>query len=98
MALLAQGGYQPPLFPAIPWPILPGPGEHYPVPAPGRGVRHRQIDRFVRGYSTWKSCSKADICARMLPEWEVLNTSTMASDTKTKKCITAVVTYLAESA
>ena len=65
------------------------------MPAPGRGIRHRQIGRFVRAYSTWKTCSKADMCARMLSEWEALHRSCIASDAKTQKCIKGVANYLA---
>jgi len=97
MTDLVQGGYQPSVFQTIPWPILPVPGENYPVPVSGACVKRRQIDRFVRAYGSWKSCSKADIYARMLPEWEALHTSFVACDDRTKKCIKGVVNYLAES-
>jgi hypothetical protein len=96
MTLLAQGGHQLPSSQAIPWPILPGLGEHYPVTAPGRGIKHRQMGRFVRAYSTWKTCSKADICSRMLSEWEALHTSCIVGDPRTEQSIKGVVNYLTE--
>ena len=95
MALLAQEGYH---LQAIPWPILPGVGEQYPVPAPGSGIKPRRIGRFVQAYSTWKSCSKADIYAHMLSEWGALHRSFTASDARTKQYIKKVENYLAENA
>jgi len=98
MASLAQARYQLPAIRAIPWPVLPSLGEQYPVPVSGRGFKHRQIGRFVRAYGTWKLCSKADICGRMLLEWQALHTSCIASDARTQQCIKGVVNYLAEPA
>ena len=95
MALLAQEGYQ---LQTIPWPIPPGPGEQYPAPSSGSSINPRQIGRFVQAYSAWKSCSKDDIYARMLSEWEAFHRSFTASDAKTKQCIKKVVNYLAENA
>ena len=98
MGLLAQGGYQLTPLQAIPWPIIPGHGEKYPVPPPGSGIRNRQISRFVRAYSTWKSCSETDTNTRMLSEWEALHNSCIASDAITQKCIKRVVNYLTQYA
>ena len=96
MTLLAQVRSQLPPFQAIPWPILPEIGEQYPAPAPGGGIKRQKIGRFVQVYSTWKCCSKADIYARMLSEWEALHKSYAASDARTKQCIQGVVNYLVE--
>jgi hypothetical protein len=98
MALLAQNGYQLPPVQAIPWPIMPGYGKNYPVPLPGSGMKLRQIGRFLQAYSAWKSCSKADMRARMLSEWNALHRSCTAGDAKTRQCIKRVVDYLAECA
>ena len=102
MTLLVQSGHQhkqPPF--RIPWPILPQPDEPYPVPLPPSGpcAERRQLDRFVRAYSSWKACTKADTYARMLPEWEALSASLAEEgDDRTKKRVQGVVHYLAEAA
>ena len=98
MGLLAQGGYQLTPLQAIPWPIIPGHGEKYPVPAPGSGIKHRQIGRFMRAYSTWKACSEADIYTRMLSEWKALHKSCIARDARSQQCIKGVVNYLTQYA
>lgn len=94
--MLAQVGSQLPPFQVIPWPVLPGLGEQYPAPAPVGHNERQKIGRFVQAYSTWKCCSKTDIHARMVSEWEALHKSYTASDARTKQCIKGVVKYLAE--
>jgi len=94
MALLAQDGYQLTPFQAIPWPIIPVLGEKYPVPTPDGGFKYSQLGRFVRAYSTWKSCSEADMYTRVLSEWKALHKSCIARDARTQQCIKGVVNYL----